>query len=520
MSSQSQITPISPRTKDQDAMSTSSASGGESTKVQVDDGSMEEEGIDDEEETMNEGVAPKVARQPGQPIAQQRREHEVCHVPYRDWCKHCVRGRGRRRPHCRIGSGRDEDLPHAALDYTFFTQSGAKRAAELTEEEKNDETKAKTVLVMKDSLVEAVFAYVVGKKGAANEEWLAVQMLDDLDSLGLNRARIIVKSDQENAIEDVKKDMSRRRIADGQSTTQESSPTGDSNANGRVEKGIQEVNGVTRTLRSALEERLGCTITINHPIFPWLVRHAAQVIIRYQVRSSGKTSYRMGKGVDSILPVAEFGEVVHFAPLKTFDQKQASNFDYRYDEGIWLGNIIRAGENLVFVNDGVYRVDNIRRKDTSESWSKDMVNNIAGTPSEPVPDSGEHKLKAYVQHKHGNTGAPAEMPTFVPQEDVPRRTRKMQILKTDIREHGASDGCAGCRAALADKRGTEHSEACRTRLEELIGATDAGKDRIDRAMERMTKAIVEEGERLLKIVAESAPRVEAAAAAAPAPTQT
>ena len=129
-------------------------------------------------------------------------------------------------------------------------------------------------------------------------------MLDDLDSLGLNKARIVMKSDQEKSIEDVKKDISRKRIADGQSTTQESSAVGDSNANGKAEKGIQELNGVVRTCRSALEERLGCTITINHPIFPWMVRHASQLIIRYQVRASGKTSYRMGKGEDSILPVA------------------------------------------------------------------------------------------------------------------------------------------------------------------------------------------------------------------------
>ena len=80
-----------------------------------------------------------------------------------------MKGRGRRRPHCRIGSGRDEDLPHAAIDYTFFTQNGDKKSEDLTEEEKVDDTKAKTVLVMKDSLVESIFAYVVSKKGTANE---------------------------------------------------------------------------------------------------------------------------------------------------------------------------------------------------------------------------------------------------------------------------------------------------------------------------------------------------------------
>ena len=123
-----------------------------------------------DDETINEGVSPRVANQPGQPTAKDRREHEVCHVPYRSWCKHCVQGRGRRRPHSRIGSGRDEDLPHAAIDYTFVTQNGAKKPEDLTEEEEVDDSKAKTVLVMKDSLVESIFAYVVSKNGTANEE--------------------------------------------------------------------------------------------------------------------------------------------------------------------------------------------------------------------------------------------------------------------------------------------------------------------------------------------------------------
>ena len=400
------------------------------------------DGDDDESEIEHEGVAPKVARQPDQPTAQQRREHDICHVPYRSWCKHCVRGRGKRRAHSRIKSGRDEDLPHAAIDYTFFTQAGAKKAEDLSEEEKLDESKANTVLVMKDSMIGSIFAYLVGKKGATNEDWLAKQMLDDLDSLGLNRSRIVMKSDPEKSIEDVKKDNARRKTVTGHNTTQESTAVGDSDMNGKVERGIQEVNGVVRTLRSALEERLGCNITINHPLFPWMVRHAGQVIIRYQVRSSGKTSYRMGKGVDSILPVAEFGEVVHFAPLKTNEHRHQSNFDYRYDCGIWLGNLIRTGEHLVFINDGVYRVADIKRRDGSEQWSKDMCDAIVGTPNEPVPDRGS-EMKAYSQKKHGTDAQPTEMPSYIPNPDAVKETRKVKSLRTDIVEHGATEGCPG-----------------------------------------------------------------------------
>ena len=29
----------------------------------------------------------------------EREEHELTHIPYRSWCPHCVRGRGRNQPH-------------------------------------------------------------------------------------------------------------------------------------------------------------------------------------------------------------------------------------------------------------------------------------------------------------------------------------------------------------------------------------------------------------------------------------
>ena len=61
------------------------------------EGEMGGEQAGEDEHVENEGVAPKVATDPGMPTARQRAEHEVCHVPYCPWCVHCVRARGRAR---------------------------------------------------------------------------------------------------------------------------------------------------------------------------------------------------------------------------------------------------------------------------------------------------------------------------------------------------------------------------------------------------------------------------------------
>ena len=59
---------------------------------------MEEQGLEND---VMEEVVVKARRPPREPTEAERIRHEATHVPYRAWCQHCVRGRGRRKPHYR-----------------------------------------------------------------------------------------------------------------------------------------------------------------------------------------------------------------------------------------------------------------------------------------------------------------------------------------------------------------------------------------------------------------------------------
>ena len=67
-------------------------------------------------------------------------------------------------------------------------------------------------------------------------------------------------------------------------------------SNGRVERAIQELQGLVRTMKVALEERLKQRISIMHPLAPWLIKHAATTSKHYTFRESGKTSHERIKG--------------------------------------------------------------------------------------------------------------------------------------------------------------------------------------------------------------------------------
>ena len=95
----------------------------------------------------------------------------------------------------------------------------------------------------------------------------------------------------------------------------ENSAVGESQSNGMVERGIQDVGNQVRVLKDALETRLGVTLDPRHPILAWLISHAGALLIRCQVGVDGKTAYQRWKGKVFRKPILEFGESTHFKPI-------------------------------------------------------------------------------------------------------------------------------------------------------------------------------------------------------------
>ena len=56
-------------------------------------------------------------------------------------------------------------------------------------------------------------------------------------------------------------------------------------------------------------------ITNQHPILPWIVRHAVYLLNRYAVHNDGQTSYQQRWGKDRKSPLCELGETVRYQLL-------------------------------------------------------------------------------------------------------------------------------------------------------------------------------------------------------------
>ena len=71
------------------------------------------------------------------PTQRERQEHEATHVPFRDWCAHCMMGRGRTHHHVAKRESEDEfRRPIIAMDYFFMKLESAPSAQSIAEESK------------------------------------------------------------------------------------------------------------------------------------------------------------------------------------------------------------------------------------------------------------------------------------------------------------------------------------------------------------------------------------------------
>ena len=55
---------------------------------------------------------------PVKPSREEVETHNLTHLPYRNWCRHCVRGRGKEAAHA-AGKGEIGDHPEFHFDWCF-----------------------------------------------------------------------------------------------------------------------------------------------------------------------------------------------------------------------------------------------------------------------------------------------------------------------------------------------------------------------------------------------------------------
>ena len=385
---------------------------------------------------------------PRLPSQKEVEDHYLTHVPYRNWCPHCVRGRGKDLDH-RKGLDEDRCLREFSFDYCF---PGDEKGAKVT------------VLVGRERVTGMTMASVVPVKGTSGQ-FAAMKVLDFIKECGASEAEIILKSDQEPAIEALMKDVVKARgVA---ITVIEKSPVGSSGSNGVVERAVQSVEGMIRTLRSACEERLKVKIKPEEKLTIFMAEYAAYLLNRLEIGKDGKTSYERVRGKRATVMAIEFGEKLLW---KVRQRNKLEKLNPRWDYGVFVGVKADSGEIWVATNGGLHAVRSVRRLSMEDRWgteNKDFVKHVPWNKSGEDPDAdGElpEEVEAPAAVEAG-VKEPARVIVVNTREPAPK---EFYIKKRDVEAHGHTKGCPGCRTMFQGGTRQNHSAECRERFRALL----------------------------------------------------
>jgi hypothetical protein len=208
-----------------------------------------------------------------------------------------------------------------------------------------DEKDNMTVLVVVERYSKMKKAVTVPSKGSAGS-FATRKVLDLIRECGDDNRDIIIKTDQENTIRFlVVDDVCTART--GARTIAEMSPKESKGSNGIVERAVQSVERCLRTLKSSLDERMRCLISVLHPVSTWLCEYVSYMMNRMEVGSDGKAPYERIKGKRCEVPGLGFGERVLY---KHHCGKRMEKLNPRWGFGMFVG--FRARSNELIVIDG------------------------------------------------------------------------------------------------------------------------------------------------------------------------
>ena len=239
---------------------------------------------------------PKLLTTPVLPSPKEREQHNVSHAEYKDWCPHCVSGRGRVTQHKRSSPEEKEErqgldaTPVLQLDYTFCAT-------------RHDPTNVQSILVVKDVSTGWIEAALLPKGNCAGAILFVRKVIDIL-----GHRKLIIQTDSENAATSLAKNVA----SSCQNVFTRVAPKRSHQSQGSVERGIQTLQGLLRTHISSLEYSAQIKVMIGQPVFLWLIRHCCWLHNRFGLGPGGRSPFEdvFGRGYKG--PLVLFGEHVQY----------------------------------------------------------------------------------------------------------------------------------------------------------------------------------------------------------------
>ena len=311
------------------------------------------EHLESDDEDNQQAIKARATAAPKQPTQQEVQEHNLTHMPYRNWCPICVQGKGRSTSHLQQTSRK----PIIQVDFAYLRGFEDQQAvAILTAIDIETGLCMATMLPDKQQLFDyasnciQTFIYEIGRPNSIlqsdNEPYLKALLQSVANKIGSISVR--------------------------------HSPAYSSQSQGSIERLHRTLFGQVRILKEQIRQCYNISITMKHPITPWVIKHSAFLINTYLIHSDGHTSYFRRWKSDNKTPICEFGETILY--MVAGASKHQPKLENRFFKGIWLGKDTTSGESYIGIGGRVIKARTIRRQVMPYKYDQQLMDTINGTP--------------------------------------------------------------------------------------------------------------------------------------------
>ena len=152
----------------------------------------------------------------------------------------------------------------------------------------------------------------------------------------------------------------------------EASPKGESKSNGKVERAVQSVHGLARTLKDFLEQQSGITLESRSPLLAWLFEHCSILLLLFYKGEphDGHTAHLRLKGK----PLERFGECVDCR------KSTRHKLESRWSRDVFVGVRVKTTERIVMDEIGTFVVQSVGRVPEEQRYDHRLLHKVRGTP--------------------------------------------------------------------------------------------------------------------------------------------
>ena len=391
------------------------------------------EAVDADVAEAQRGIA---IRQPKKPSDAEVRDHNLTHLPSRDWCDICIEARGKEDQHSSAHEPDVDEFPVAQFDFTFIKQKGDTDRLQVV----NGYAKA----------LRSGFSCVLETR--SGEDKYAVRAAESWLEFFFGASTVILMADPENAAHHFIRAVASRRASRGLTTHLRSSPKLSKGSLGAAERFHQSMQGQLRAMKISLNRRYGILVNTFHPIIEWMVRYSTFLLNSFSIGSDGRTSFQRAYGHPYSSRLLEFGET---AELKIQDKEvMDAKLETRWVKVIWVGRVLRSDEHIGVNGNTTYVSRTVRRLPAEDAHDKTLLTEMTARPRDM---RGARSERATLEVAAPQPGEPP----------LPYGPHKGPIQVRRLRQFHQIEGptidCKACEGVI----GRQHTPGCKTRQKEF-----------------------------------------------------